>query len=97
VGLEPLTLPGQRLARSENAPVALEHERPHALHDVAVDLDELRGGVARAKIVALAAEDRVRVGDHPAMSSRVRLRPVLALTLTRARFIARCEGQRCMS
>src|SRR5438105_10534554 len=64
MGLEPFARPGDELTRTQVAAVALAHQPPEPALHVAVDLNELAGGVAGAKVVAPTAQDRVELRDH---------------------------------
>src|SRR2546428_10743775 len=64
MGLKPRACPLLALARPDVATVALSHQATEPTLDVAVDVDELDGGVPGAKVVAPAAQDRIELRDH---------------------------------
>src|SRR2546428_13547838 len=64
MGLKPRACPRLPLARPDVATVALSHQATEPTLDVAVDVDELDGGVPGAKVVAPAAQDRIELRDH---------------------------------
>src|SRR6185503_2296057 len=66
VPVEPLLGPLIGVPATEVAAPLLNHQAEQPPRDVFVDLAELVGGVAGAKVVAPAAQDRIQYRDHVA-------------------------------
>src|SRR5215203_5560766 len=64
VPVEPLFGPLIGLSGTQVAAPLRDHQAEQPPRDVAVDLDELVGGVAGTKVVAPATYDRIEIRDH---------------------------------